>query len=169
MKLEKESSEFRNNMRSMLRKMKFDEKTAINLEKGIFNSTCRVSKQKNIVRKWENEHFLRIYTDKFRSIWKNLANEEFYNAIITKKIKARNVGFMTHQEINPEIWKSLIESKLKRDKNLTTEDMSMATSEFTCYKCHKKKCTYYQLQTRSADEPMTTFVSCLMCGARWKF
>ena len=30
------------------------------------------------------------------------------------------------------------------------------------------QCSYYQLQTRSADEPMTTFVTCINCGARWK-
>ena len=32
----------------------------------------------------------------------------------------------------------------------------------------KKKCTYYQLQTRSADEPMTTFITCLNCNNKWK-
>jgi hypothetical protein len=25
-----------------------------------------------------------------------------------------------------------------------------------------------QMQTRSADEPMTTFVSCVACGNKWK-
>ena len=40
---------------------------------------------------------------------------------------------------------------------------------FQCGKCKKKKTTYYQLQTRSADEPMTTFVTCHNCGNRWKF
>ena len=39
---------------------------------------------------------------------------------------------------------------------------------FTCNKCKSNKTTYYQLQTRSADEPMTTYVSCLNCGKRWK-
>jgi hypothetical protein len=24
------------------------------------------------------------------------------------------------------------------------------------------------LQTRSADEPMTTFVTCIACGCRWR-
>uniref|UniRef100_A0A8R1YGH9 Transcription elongation factor S-II n=1 Tax=Pristionchus pacificus TaxID=54126 RepID=A0A8R1YGH9_PRIPA len=38
-----------------------------------------------------------------------------------------------------------------------------------CGKCGKKNCTYTQLQTRSADEPMTTFVFCMECGNRWKF
>ena len=89
MKLEKDATEFRNNMRQMLIKLKFEEKMATNLEKGIFNYTCRISKQQKIVRKWENEHFIRIYTDKFRSIWKNLANKKFYNAIKKKKNKGK--------------------------------------------------------------------------------
>ena len=39
-----------------------------------------------------------------------------------------------------------------------------------CSGCKKKsKCDYYQMQTRSADEPMTTFMTCLECDRRWKF
>ena len=48
-------------------------------------------------------------------------------------------------------------------KNQGTE-----TSLFKCNKCGQRKTTYTQLQTRSADEPMTTFVLCLECGNRWK-
>lgn len=43
------------------------------------------------------------------------------------------------------------------------------TDLLKCGKCKKKDCTYNQLQTRSADEPMTTFVMCNACGNRWKF
>lgn len=32
----------------------------------------------------------------------------------------------------------------------------------------ERKCSYYQMQTRSADEPMTTFVRCVACGNRWR-
>ena len=46
--------------------------------------------------------------------------------------------------------------------------MEACTDAFTCRQCKSNKCSYYQMQTRSADEPMTTFVSCIMCGARWK-
>eukprot|EP00434_Breviolum_minutum_P033973 symbB.v1.2.030064.t1/scaffold3340.1/size58798/3 len=43
------------------------------------------------------------------------------------------------------------------------------TGMFTCGKCKGNKTTYFQMQTRSSDEPMTTFVTCLTCGNRWKF
>jgi DNA-directed RNA polymerase subunit M/transcription elongation factor TFIIS len=42
------------------------------------------------------------------------------------------------------------------------------SSMFTCRSCKKSNCKYYQMQTRSADEPMTTFITCLHCNAKWK-
>ena len=65
------------------------------------------------------------------------------------------------------------ENQRIRDKKLFDSAPSQAkkatTDQFQCGKCRQRKCTYYQMQTRSADEPMTTFVSCLNCGNRWKF
>ena len=59
-----------------------------------------------------------------------------------------------------------------RDKNLFAakgaEPPHAATDMFKCGKCKQRRCTYYQMQTRSADEPMTTFVCCTVCGNRWK-
>jgi len=43
-----------------------------------------------------------------------------------------------------------------------------SSDQFQCGRCKERKCTYYQKQTRSADEPMTTFVTCTVCGNRWK-
>jgi transcription elongation factor S-II len=40
--------------------------------------------------------------------------------------------------------------------------------QFTCRKCKGEKTTNYQMQTRSADEPMTVFIACLTCGHRWR-
>lgn len=44
-----------------------------------------------------------------------------------------------------------------------------AQGQFPCFKCRTNKTVYFQMQTRSSDEPMTTFVTCLECGNRWKF
>jgi transcription elongation factor S-II len=51
----------------------------------------------------------------------------------------------------------------------TAQDTQAETDQFKCGRCGKRRCKYFQLQTRSADEPMTTFVTCVNCGNRWKF
>lgn len=49
------------------------------------------------------------------------------------------------------------------------KDTQAETDQFKCSKCKQRRCKCYQLQTRSADEPMTTFVTCVNCNNRWKF
>lgn len=39
---------------------------------------------------------------------------------------------------------------------------------YTCKKCKSKKIMERQLQLRSQDEPMTSILSCLSCGAGWR-
>lgn len=139
-----------------------------NLEIGIFNYCLKEASQKKIIRKWENPYFVEIYIDRFRSIFMNLQKTDLLNKIEEKKIKPEDVAFMTHQEMRPKKWDKFIETKIKRDKYKFENNIEASTDSFTCRKCKSNKCSYYQMQTRSADEPMTTFVSCISCGSRWK-
>lgn len=139
-----------------------------NIEKGIFNWTIQHASKHNIVKKWSNSYFITLYIDRFRSVYMNIKKPEVSTAILSGKIKANELAFMSHQEICPDRWKQLIEDKKVRDKQKYEPNIEASTDNFTCNKCKSKKCTYYQLQTRSADEPMTTFVTCLECGKRWK-
>jgi transcription elongation factor S-II len=143
-------------------------KMAKNLEKGVYNYTIEESNKKKIIKKWENQHFIQLYTDKLRSIFANLDSTYIINLINSKKIKIHTIAFMTHQELRPDKWEKLLSDKKIRDENKYSPTIEASTDNFTCWKCKSKKCTYYQLQTRSADEPMTTFVSCLNCGQRWR-
>lgn len=43
------------------------------------------------------------------------------------------------------------------------------TDMFLCARCRQKKCRYRHVQIRSADEPKTTFVRCMICNYKWKF
>jgi DNA-directed RNA polymerase subunit M/transcription elongation factor TFIIS len=139
-----------------------------NIEKGIFNWTIQHASKNNIVKKWSNPFFVTLYIDHLRSVYINLKKPDVSSALISGNLKSQEIAFMTHQDICPDKWKKLIEDKKVRDKQKYEPNIEASTDNFTCNKCKSKKCTYYQLQTRSADEPMTTFVTCLECGKRWK-
>ena len=139
-----------------------------NIEKGVYNWAIQHASKHNIVKKWSNPFFVTLYIDRLRSVYINLKNPSVAELVVQQKIPAKDFAFMTHQEICPEKWKKLIENKKVRDKQKYEPNIEASTDNFTCNKCKSKKCTYYQLQTRSADEPMTTFVTCLECGKRWK-
>ncbi|GAA0169222.1 general transcription factor [Lithospermum erythrorhizon] len=49
------------------------------------------------------------------------------------------------------------------------QSLEATCEKFKCGRCGKRETTYYQMQTRSADEPMTTYVTCVNCSNRWKF
>ena len=139
-----------------------------NIEKGVYNWAIQHASKNNIVKKWSNPFFVTLYIDRLRSVYINLKKPSVAEMVVQRKIPAKDFAFMTHQEICPEKWKQLIEDKKVRDKQKYEPNIEASTDNFTCNKCKSKKCTYYQLQTRSADEPMTTFVTCLECGKRWK-
>lgn len=161
--------QFRENIIEKINYFIQNEKKSINIEKSIYNYCIKQCEIKKIVKKWSNQKFLMTYIDKFRSIYINLKNnQKFIENIQKGYIETKNVGLLTHQEINPESWKELIDAKIERDKHKYEVDTRNATDEFKCKRCKQRKCTFYQLQTRSADEPMTTFVSCLNCGNNWK-
>ncbi len=164
----KDHVKFRNNLCHELENHIPNKKYALNLEKAIYNYTISECTKRKIVKKWENPQFVLIYIDHFRTIYNNLQSGIITDKINTDNVTPHTLSFMTHQEIKPERWQKLIVEKMKRDKSKYEVNMDAATDTFTCRRCKSNKCSYYQMQTRSADEPMTTFVSCLSCGNRWK-
>ena len=158
---------FRSNIRKKLDEKLNNEKNSSNLEKGIFNYTLKEADQRKIIKKWDNKYFIQIYLDRLRTIYTNL-NDTIVEQVTSGAIKPHVVAFMTHQELQPDKWTALIDAKSKRDANKFETNVAAATDTFTCRKCKGNQCTYYQMQTRSADEPMTVYISCCNCGNRWK-
>ncbi|KAL6159447.1 transcription elongation factor TFIIS [Exserohilum turcicum] len=114
------------------------------------------------------------YKGKMRSLFQNLKNKsnpQLRKRVLMGEITAKKFVVMTHDEMKSD-------ARRAEDEKLEKENMNQAmvaqvekaiSKEFQCGKCKQKKVSYSQAQTRSADEPMTTFCECMNCGNRWKF
>ena len=144
------------------------------IEKSIYNYCIDVAKQKNILRSWNNNVFHNLYLNKCISIYSNLnsktyiKNNYLLKNILEKKIDPNNISKLSVYDIFPDNWKELMDKKSKMDELKYTLKPEAMTDQFKCRKCSSRSCSYYEVQTRSADEPMTQFISCLECGNRWK-
>ena len=159
---------FRKNLKQKLNILLENDNITTNVETSIFNYAINESDRRKLIKKWDNPQFVEIYLNRFRSIYINLKNNTFLEQIKKKEITGKMLEVLTHYEMDPERWSELIDKKIKREASKFNTNIQASTDMFTCRKCKSKKCTYYELQTRSADEPATIFVTCLDCGKNWR-
>jgi len=102
---------------------------------------------------------------------KDSKNPELRINVLTGAISAKKLAVMTSEEMASKDMQALRNKFTKEsiDDHQLAVAQGTKTDMLRCGKCGKRNCTYNQLQTRSSDEPMTTFVLCNECGNRWKF
>ena len=119
---------------------------------------------------WTCMYFRNRYINKCISIAFNLKdtrNPRFIQAVVEKSVPLREIANLKADEIFPELWKPIQKRVWEKEVILgQTPDINDGVEQ--CGKCKSFKTTYYSLQTRSADEPMTNFFTCHNCGKRWK-
>jgi transcription elongation factor S-II len=146
-----------------------------NIEKSIYNYASKQCLEKNIEPNIENEIFLRIYVNKLMSLYNNLdkksyiKNESFYDEVMDGSINLDQIAFLSPQEMNKNHWQKYIDKQSAVDEFLYSRSAGIRTQEYKCGRCKEHNCSYYQLQVRCSDEPMTTFINCLNCGNSWSF
>lgn len=164
---------------------------AKNAEISLLNWSVQSARQQNIEASWENRVFRRIYKTKLGwiktefqrpnhvvsvtlspsdgsdriHVTLGLANQ-LAHRLKTKELDVRQLAKYTPDILWPEgPWAA---SMLKvRSRELAKEHAQAKMDAeyvgmFSCRKCHKKKVTYTQAQTRSADEPMVRIVRVLL-------
>ena len=155
-----------------------NEHAIVNIEKSVFNWSllnCNTGKS------WSNPDLRHIYKQKWIHIWYNLSHPDntiIRDSILKRTIKCADIASMGAELIWPDgpMSQELMKHREKEKKKETLRLIVKARENdeeykgfHKCGKCKSWRTSYYQLQTRSADEPMTTFVTCHACEKRWRF
>lgn len=150
-------------------------KLAINLERGIFNACVSQKDSKTIF--WNNSfrdqyisHFLHIYHNLNPNghvgnpnLLRRFLDKEFSIDYLCREMSGEDMFPERYYEYHQEQQEEL--DKIEAHKAM----LNQVTGLFRCGKCKQNKTTYYQLQIRGADESMSTFVTCVICGNKWRF
>jgi hypothetical protein len=99
---------FRETIRTALNNKLHIDSTTLIIENGIYNYTIQECTTRKIIKKWNNPFFVELYISKFKSIMANIDTEHVQSLIKQDPYK---IAYLTHQEMNPTIWKSLIEKQ----------------------------------------------------------
>ena len=144
------------------------------MEIGIYNWCIQYATKCEMVKSWKNPKFMNLYIEKARGMVSNidptsyLKNTNLVLRVKDKEFLPHELASMKPENVFPEKWKDAVESLMKKYENAYENKAQAMTTMFTCGKCKKKECTFYELFTRSGDEPATIFIRCINCGNSWR-
>jgi transcription elongation factor S-II len=121
----------------------------------------------------EKEYYSQIRSIKFNL--SDLKNPNFRSKVLLGFFKDDQFSKLKSEEMASDSKNQEREATRKRTLEECQSDWGtrhgtiQESGMFQCGKCKQSRTTYFQMQTRSADEPMTTFVTCLNCKNKWKF
>ena len=160
-----------------------EKQPAKNIEVGVLNRTIEYCELNCIPQSWNSALFAVIYKQIAIDVIAELdfaegpvKNEQLMERLLINSNDSKHIPFpheivfMTPSDLCPSKWAFDIEREASLgDLDSAAEDAKNVTDQYLCHRCNNRKTVYSQRQTRSADEPMTIFVKCVVCGNRWKF
>lgn len=113
------------------------------------------------------------YRTKIRSLYQNLKNKSnptLRVRVLNSSVTPEQFVTMSHDELRSaeQREKDAKIQKENMDKAMVAQAERSISTSLQCGKCGQRKVTYTEAQTRSADEPMTLFCTCMNCGKSWK-
>jgi DNA-directed RNA polymerase subunit M/transcription elongation factor TFIIS len=146
------------------------------IEFSIYNYSIDKSEFHEIFPSWKNNFYVAIYVNKSKSLYLNLdnssyiGNNDFLTQIKKKTFDLKKIAYMKPQDMLPSLWQPIINENNRKEEIMKACENQASSTKFQCpnRNCRARKTIYNEVQTRSADEAMTLFITCLVCGKRWK-
>lgn len=135
---------------------------ALRIEAGLFEFAIIHCSTNNLI----SEMLTAVYNSHAYDLLQNLnptspvGNKYLINAIAAGEIEPQMIAFMKPHQLHPDRWSDIIKkNNLREDKkkNMAVTDL------YQCWKCKERRCRIMELQTRSSDEPITKFITCMNC------
>jgi DNA-directed RNA polymerase subunit M/transcription elongation factor TFIIS len=172
---------FRKRVKGILDKNDFKmdtTKMAINAERSLLNNAISSARYYKAVAHFSDLIFSSTYRQGYLKLINNLDKNSNAPLVIQmlkeREIKIEQIIHLGYDVLDPENWDKLKKQSQKNYIVIKKPDLkTMADGFHKCSRCASQrkpayKTTFYEMQTRSADEPMTQFITCHSCGNRWK-
>jgi DNA-directed RNA polymerase subunit M/transcription elongation factor TFIIS len=137
------------------------------LEEALFEALCGTGKEGS-VQFWEMYHTRVCHLiDTFRKPAPR-GNPVLRDMFLRGDKTATEILQMSAFERLHDQWTALDEeARKRRELQDTFKSRLQTTDAYLCHRCKKRRCVTVQIQKRSADEPMTTLITCVECGNEW--
>lgn len=119
-------------------------------------------------------HYMRRAREKFLMLRDNQNGPNICARLIKGKLTVKDfvtkdaseLFMSSNEKRKQEEFRNYQLSSLQTDFYL--KNCRIKETEFKCFRCKSKRIMSRQQQTRSADEPMTTFLICTSCQNKWR-
>eukprot|EP00466_Bigelowiella_natans_P016419 jgi/Bigna1/132787/aug1.19_g7495 len=120
--------------------------------------------------KGDNSDYVAFYREVVQS-FRDPGNRDLKEKVLKSEIEAAVlVTYEVKDFASSEVMKK--RAAAKEEKKLAVKSTfgkpKYFSTQFKCGKCKKSMTDVNQKQTRSGDEPMTLFITCLNCNNKWK-
>ena len=139
--------------KNILQKVFTKEQNVTIFEKNIYDSTI-----KNL-KKYEN--FEDLYLFNIYQIVSYVNNKKISLQELLKIIKDEKLNWKSN------FYKDMLDKETEQD-NFLIKPFEIEEGVLEC-KCGSKRVYSYSKQSRSADEPMSTYATCMACKAQWVY
>lgn len=141
------------------------------IERSCFNKAIDECDKRNVSTSFTEPMFVGIYSAECSRIIANLdcvgnvGSSYLIGAIVDGSVNPMTIADMTTHDLCPEAsMKEIDEIDIRSKQSIERNHCGV----YRCGKCGESKTEYIEHQTRSADEPATLTVTCMVCYNSWR-